>query len=71
MRRHNGELFQIEVDALQAYAPEEFKNLVQQSVDKYFDQHIYNEVLSDPLHSEEGVTRLVRKKVKSLLKNLK
>jgi hypothetical protein len=71
MRRHNGELFQIEVDALQAYAPEEFKNLVQQSVDKYFDQHIYNEVLSDPLHSEEGVTRLVRKKVKWLLKNLK
>lgn len=25
MRRHNGQLFQIEVDALQAYAPEEFK----------------------------------------------
>ena len=29
--RHNGKLFQIEVDALQAYAPEEFKILVQQS----------------------------------------
>jgi hypothetical protein len=37
VRRHNGELFQIEVDALQAYAPEEFKNMVQQHVDKYFD----------------------------------
>lgn len=29
MSRHNGELFQIEVDALQTYAPDEFKNLVQ------------------------------------------
>lgn len=48
MSRHNGKLFQIEVDALQAYAPEEFKILVQQSVDKYFDQDIYNQVLSDP-----------------------
>lgn len=53
VRRHNGELFQIEVDALQAYAPEEFKNMVQQHVDKYFDVHIFNEVLSDPLHSQE------------------
>lgn len=34
MDRHNGELFQIEVDALQAYAPEEFKRLVQGSVDR-------------------------------------
>ena len=34
MSRHNNKLFQIEVDALQAYAsPQEFKKLVQQSVD--------------------------------------
>ena len=26
MRRHNGELFQIEVDALQAYGPDEFES---------------------------------------------
>jgi hypothetical protein len=58
MSRHDGQLFQIEVDALQAYAPEEFKNLVQQSVDQYYDLKIYNEVLSSPLHSEEGITRL-------------
>ena len=38
MRRHNGELFQIEVDALQAYAREQFKILVQQFVNEYFDQ---------------------------------
>jgi hypothetical protein len=71
MRRHNGQLFQIEVDALQAYAPEEFKNLVQQSVDRYYDLEIYSEVLSRQVHSEEGVTRLVRKNLRSLLKNLK
>jgi hypothetical protein len=71
MSRHNGELFQIEVDALQAYAPEEFKILVQKSVDKYFDQDIYNQVLSDPIHSEEGINRLVKKQVRSLVKNLK
>jgi hypothetical protein len=55
MSRHNGELFQIEVDALQAYAPEEFKNLIQKSVDKYFDWDIYNRVLSDPRHSEKEI----------------
>jgi hypothetical protein len=70
MRRHNNKLFQIEVDALQAYAPEEFKNMVQQSVDKYFDQSIYNDVLFNPIHSKEAVTGLVRKKVKDLLEHL-
>jgi hypothetical protein len=70
MSRHNGKLFQIEVDALQAYAPEEFKILVQQSVDKYFDQDIYNQVLSDSKHSEEGINRLVKKQAKSFVKNL-
>jgi len=70
MSKHNGELFQIEVDALQAYAPEEFRNLVQQSVDQYFDDDIYNEVLTDPEHTDEGINRLVKKEVQWLLRNL-
>jgi hypothetical protein len=70
MARHNGELFQIEVDALQAYAPEEFKRLVLGSVDELFDMEIYNAVLSDPRHSEEGINRLVKKQAKSLIENI-
>jgi hypothetical protein len=70
MARHNGELFQIEVDALQAYAPEEFKRLVLGSVDELFDMEIYNDVLSDPRHSEEGINRLVKKHAKLLIERL-
>lgn len=50
MNKHNGELFQIEIDALQAYAPLEFKNLVQNSVDQYFDEQ---QVLTAPEHTPQ------------------
>jgi hypothetical protein len=33
---HNGELFQVEVDALTAYVPEEFKNIVLGPVDALY-----------------------------------
>ena len=35
---HNGQLFQVEVDALYAYAPIEFRNMVLGPVDKFFDE---------------------------------
>jgi hypothetical protein len=34
----HGEFFQIKVDALQVYAPDEFTRLVQQSVDPLFEE---------------------------------
>jgi hypothetical protein len=54
MHRHNGELFQIEIDALQAYAPLQFRNLVQDSVDQYFDEQIYQKVLTASEHSSQN-----------------
>ena len=69
MDRHNGELFQIEIDALQAYAPLEFKNLVQDSVDQYFDERIYQRVLAAPEHSPQKIDQLVYKRTREFLTN--
>lgn len=40
-------------------------------MDKYFDQDIYKEVLSNPLHSSEGGTRLTQEKGKVASKEFK
>ena len=46
MDRHNGELFQVELDGFPLIAMEEFKKLVRNAVDKYFDQKIREEILA-------------------------
>lgn len=69
MNKHNGELFQIEIDALQVYAPLEFKNLVQNSVDRYFDERIYQQVLTAPEHSPKKIDQLVYKTIREFLTN--
>lgn len=48
---NNNQLFQIEVDALNALKPEDFVTLLEDSVDRYFDEDIYDEVMADPKHS--------------------
>jgi hypothetical protein len=58
-------LFQIELDALNALRPQDFIELLQDSVDKHFDESIYQEVLDDPAHSEKEIRRLLRKQIKS------
>ena len=68
MTRHDGELFQIEVDALQAYAPDEFKRLVQLSVDQFFDEDTYQQILAEYAPTE--INRLVKKTLRSLLKRM-
>ena len=40
--RNHGRLFQIELDALQAYAPEAFKQLILESINNFFNQQIYS-----------------------------
>ncbi|MFZ0513680.1 MAG: hypothetical protein WAM14_18885 [Candidatus Nitrosopolaris sp.] len=42
-----GKLYIVELDALLAIVPDEFKSIVQESVDQFFDQGIYQAVLSD------------------------
>lgn len=67
LNRH-GELFQIEVDALQAYAPDEFSGLAQRSVDQFFDEEIHGQIVSE--YSSVTIDGLVKKSLKSLLKRL-
>jgi hypothetical protein len=66
------DLFQIEVDALEAIAPEEFERLVLESVDEFFDEDIYKENLKDREISptEEDFKKLRIKKTKELLASL-
>ncbi|MGA9151055.1 MAG: hypothetical protein WBZ36_10780 [Candidatus Nitrosopolaris sp.] len=55
--RKYGKLYVVELDALLAIVPDEFKLIVRGSVDQFFDQEIYQAVLSD--NQPELVDRLV------------
>jgi hypothetical protein len=57
-----GKLYVVELDALLAIVPDEFKRIVQESVDQFFDQEIYQEVLAD--HQPDLVDRLVGERIR-------
>jgi hypothetical protein len=60
--RKYGKLYIVELDALLAIVPDEFKSIIQESVDQFFNQEIYQDVLSD--HQPEVVDRLVQERVR-------
>jgi len=60
---NNGELFQIEVDALDALGPDNLKRLLLHNIDKYFDEEIRERMLSDPKHQSKNIRRLVHKRL--------
>lgn len=60
---NNGQLFQIELDALSALRPDELKDLLEKSVDEHFDDDIYHRVISDPKYSSTHIRRLVRNRI--------
>jgi hypothetical protein len=61
------ELFAIQLEAMQSQKVREyFRKLVQDSVDKYFDNDIYKQVLAD-LPSREKINKRVRKQLNELL----
>jgi len=62
--QNNGKLLQIEVDALNALRPGDFVTLLEGSIDHYFVQNIYDEVMADPQYSSTSIRRLVRKSIK-------
>lgn len=62
--RKHGKLYAVELDAMLAFVPDEFKSIVQGSVDQFFDRAIYEGVLSD--HQPEIVDRLVQERVRFL-----
>jgi hypothetical protein len=62
-RESNGELFQIEVDAMQK-DPERFKQLVLSSVDKYYDNETYKRVMQE--YTPKDIDDIIRMKIKCL-----
>ena len=64
MRRHNGELFQVEVDALAALEPDAFRDMILNSVDRYFDEGVHKEALEE--YSEDDITKILKKRARRL-----
>lgn len=61
---NEGNVFQIELDALNALMPEDFIAMLEGNVDKHFDESIHKKVLEDKAHSAREIRRLVRKQLK-------
>lgn len=59
-----GKLYVVELDALLAIVPEEFRTIVQESVDEFFDEAIYKAVLSK--HRPNVIEKLVHQRVSFL-----
>jgi len=57
-------LYAVELDALLAVAPDQFRIMVQQSVDQFFDDMIYKRVIRE--HSPSLIEGLVNKKIRFL-----
>jgi hypothetical protein len=55
-------LYVVELDALLAIVPDEFKSIVQGSVDQFFNQEIYQAVLSD--NQPQLVDKLVHERIR-------
>lgn len=63
------ELFQIEIDALAASNAAEFKKMVLDEIKPFYDEEIYERLLSDVKHSNEHISSLVMKNVQKLIEH--
>lgn len=62
--KYGGKLYAVELDELLAVAPDEFRIMVQQPVDQFFDERVYKKALR--AHYPEHIERLVHQRVKFL-----
>lgn len=62
--RKYGRLYAVELDALLAIIPDEFRTMIEESIDGFFDQVTYQEILAE--NQPEMVDRLVHEKVRFL-----
>jgi hypothetical protein len=62
-RDNNGELFQIELDALQK-SPEQFRQLVLEAVERYYEEYIHKSNLSE--FTPESIHELINAKIRFL-----
>jgi hypothetical protein len=60
MEKYGGKLYGVELDALLAVIPDQFRTMVKQSVDQFFDDRVYKKVLR--AHQPEHITIQVLKK---------
>jgi hypothetical protein len=63
-----GSLYAVELDALPALIPDEFKKLVIQSVERFYDDEIYTQILSN--YSNNEINKLLKDKINQLSKEL-
>jgi hypothetical protein len=68
MENHNGELFQVEVDALAALAPDAFRDLVLNSVDQFYNQDVYEDALNE--YTDNDIRKMLKKTVKDLARRV-
>jgi len=64
-------LFQIEIDALAAHAPTEFKEMVIDSIKQFYDNEIYERLLYNDKHSEKIISKYIIKNVQMFLEEQK
>lgn len=63
-----GKLYAVEIDALPALIPEDFKKMVIQSVDQFYDRNIYERIIEN--YSIEEITELLKSRIEQLSLNL-
>jgi predicted transglutaminase-like protease len=64
------ELFQVEIDAMAAFVPVEFKKMILDHIKIYYQELIYRRLLSNPRYSEEQISLHVMKYVQTFLDEL-
>lgn len=62
---NDGRISQIELDALNALMPDDFIALLEDSVDRHFDESVHTQVMEDSKQSNETIWRQVRKSIKN------
>jgi hypothetical protein len=65
--KSDNDLFQIEIDALAAFNPEELKQMLRGAILPYRDHEIYEKLLKDEKHSHEQISLHIRKNVLKFL----
>lgn len=65
--KSDDDLFQIEIDALAASNAADFKKMVLDEIKPFYDEEIYERLLSDINHSNEHISRLVMKNVQKFI----
>lgn len=63
-----GKLYAVELDALPAKIPDEFRRLVVEKVEQYFDEDIYNELVEK--YKPQEIRKLLRTKLSRLVQSI-